>query len=275
MNAQEDMTHPSVAGSGDQLELARLKWLVSRYDVVVGVFAHSLTDEFLPCEEALRDWTNNLSLLREASFPIRDFLHKHVAQSESPEHYAFLQRTDTLVKQAIRVLIDRKLDDEPVGETARDVVTITAADLLAQANMKLRGAITVLREWQTRFAEFHECQPETVDYSVPQRAVVERLLDRQELRLLSFTKSNDKSDAHVHAQCMASRKLYLLSHFAATVYPDMWTDERRQRLLRAQDNLIEKMSDGSPSRQSVLHRRDEIQSSPVLNPALTSTGPSS
>ncbi|WP_417381893.1 hypothetical protein [Gimesia sp.] len=280
MNHPDDMSSEEtiyaeiepVADVDASQELARLKWLVERYEVVVGVFAHSLTDEFLPSEEALKDWVNNLSLLREASFPISDYLHKNAEKIHASTHRAYFQRVNSLISQAIRVLIEGKLDespeasDEPTEVSDDPICVTTAADLLIQANLKLRSASTVLVSWSKEFKSIDAAMPQSLENAVPRRAVVERLLDRQEQRLQSLADYDDVSTAHVHKQCMASRKLYLLCHFMATLYPDMWTQERLNNLLKVQENLIKRMCDGSPSRQSVTHRRNHILSSAVLNP---------
>ena len=76
MNTSKD-TVSGHAVADQTLSLQQLKWLVHRYETVVGVFAHSLSDEFLPSDKAIEDWTDNLSLLREAAFPIANHLSKN------------------------------------------------------------------------------------------------------------------------------------------------------------------------------------------------------
>jgi hypothetical protein len=269
MNQPEEVTEPaSLVVNVSTEELGRLKWLVSRYEIVVGVFAHSLTDEFLPSEEALKDWTNSLSLLREASFPISDFLHKNAGILDAEIHYMHFQRIDRLIRTAIRILIDRELGDEVVNGKLSEAIAfpISAADLLCQANLKLRGAISNLKCWLAEFESIEASRPKSVEFSDSRKAVVLRLLDRHEQRLRGYIESKDKSDELVHSQCMTSRKLFLLSHYAASIFPDAWTRERFDRLRFAQEDLVEKMREGSPSRQSVVHRLEQIRESTILQP---------
>ena len=153
------------------------------------------------------------------------------------------------------------LIDQDVNEGNASV-----ADLLIAANLQLRSALTVLQQWTSELESTDQQEPPSVDSAVPGRNVVERLLDRHQKRLDDLSESDNQSVEHTHRQCMASRKLFLLCHFAATLYPDMWIEGRLKRLLDSQNLLIRRMRDGSPSRQSISHRKTRIEESPVLNP---------
>ena len=239
-------------------DLSRLKWLVHRYELVVEVFAHSLTDEFFPTHDAVEDWTNNISLLREAAFPIGDLLKKTGYPSECfhEQHFA---KVNGFINKAIAVLVEHERAVDSGQPTS------SVASVLIAANVELRRAALVLSNWLSDMEGIAEEQPE--DESSPRQQVASKLLVGQSKRFGRLASQGIRSDeGRVNQQCMSSRKIYLLANYIAMRFRSVWTQEQFVDLVTTHDKLISVMIEGSPYRQSVIQRRDQIVTSEHLNP---------
>ena len=234
----------------------QLRWLVKRYSIIVSVFSHSLTDEFWPSDDTIIDWTDNFALLREASFPLADFLHKN-RSSLREHHHEDAQRfvsVKRLISNGIRILVDKTSPELNSNERS-------CAEILTSANFELRQASAVLDNWLTLLGSSDEA---VLPWDLsPSRDVVKGLLVEHEERLDRALRKLQSDDA-IFDQCMASRKLFLIAHYATFLYPDIWTRERFDKLLKIQKSLITKMSDGSPHRLSVIKRWRQIDRSELL-----------
>jgi hypothetical protein len=239
--------------SVDQVFFAKCRVFVFRLGVLTDVFLHSLRSEFFLSRDTLVDWRDSLSLLRDGLVPIELVLERR--QGGSSQFESELAAVVEQYRRSIWAAIGQ------LGQELGDARAIINSTLF-----HVGEAVSCLRNWYAKLpkplADLDARDGDPVTFPTAQG--VESVLDRFFDKLESLVSGNQSGPTYSSAlldsgnldvrRCMASRKLFLVAHYAAAMHPQVWTAERRERFASLHEELTKLVCPGSRFFRSIEDR---------------------
>ncbi len=223
----------------------------------VDAFASSLHSEFDPNEDAVTDWRHSLTLLRSCVSPLvmwADLAARTDVSSLGNRAY-LAWRIDRSVQNASKILLQPER---------------TPSQRLGDAGVALWGTVEALRIWTEYSSEsedsFRRVSP---PIKTPMIALMKpkSLLQKyfHNLRELANCRYAAADNRNLTKQCMASRKLYIVSYAISCVCPEEWTMRGYKEFRSLHELLLGNIPGGSHYRSSIRTRMLKAEESRVLN----------